>query len=198
MNLYHLYGLFFFLSINLNVFGQHQEDQIYGAVDRFVAQPSAKALEDLTKTEADFWRNPKPKTKDELLAIVVLNCNKAYYENQFGQTQNAISSYEKAWQIFQKHKLGDYDIIEFCLKPLGNLYTFLGDYDNAENTIKQYFFIVNTSKNYPDAQKQKFAAILNLSNVYQSLGKISSAIEILEKYAENGAFVKFSKRYFME
>lgn len=180
MNLYHLYGLFFFLSINLNVFGQHQEDQIYGAVDRFVAQPSAKALEDLTKTEADFWRNPKPKTKDELLAIVVLNCNKAYYENQFGQTQNAISSYEKAWQIFQKHKLGDYDIIEFCLKPLGNLYTFLGDYDNAENTIKQYFFIVNTSKNYPDAQKQKFAAILNLSNVYQSLGKISSAIEILE------------------
>ena len=114
------------------------------------------------------------------MAIVVLNCNKAYYENQFGQTQNAISSYEKAWQIYQKHKLSNYDIIEFCLKPLGNLYTVLGDYDSAENTIKQYFFIVNTSKNYPDAQKQKFAAILNLSNVYQSSGKISLAIELLE------------------
>ncbi|GAA6768104.1 hypothetical protein AAFH68_40560 [Flavobacterium sp. CGRL1] len=179
MNLYNLYGLIF-LFLTLNAFGQNQEDKIYHAIDVFTAHPSAKAIQDLSNTEADFWRNPKPKTKDELLAVVVLNCNKAYYENQFGQTQNAISSYEKAWQIYQKQKLSNYDIIEFCLKPLGNLYTVLGDYDSAENTIKQYYFIVNTSKNYPDAQNQKFAAILNLSNVYQSSGKISSAIEVLE------------------
>lgn len=162
------------------LFGQHQEDKIYNSIDVFVANPSAKALQNLTNTETEFWRNPKPKTKDELLAIVVLNCNKAYYENQFSQTEKAISSYEKAWQIYQKNKLSNYDIIEFCLKPLGNLYTVLGDYDSAENTIKQYFFIINTSKNYPDAEKQKFAAILNLSNVYQSSGKISLAIDLLE------------------
>ncbi|UUF15809.1 MULTISPECIES: CHAT domain-containing protein [Flavobacterium] len=179
MNLYNLYGLIF-LFLTLNVSGQNQEDKIYNAVDGFVTHPSAKALQNLNAAEADFWRNSKPKTKDEFLAIVVLNCNKAYYENQFGQTQNAISSYEKAWQIYQKQKLSNYDIIEFCLKPLGNLYTVLGDYDSAENTIKRYFFIVNTSKSYPDAQKQKFAAILNLSNVYQSSGKISLAIELLE------------------
>ncbi|MBF4515087.1 CHAT domain-containing protein [Flavobacterium sp. ANB] len=182
MNLYNLYGLIF-LFFSLNLSGQKivsEEDKIYNAIDVFVAHPSAKALQNLRNTEADFWRNPKPKTKDELLAIVVLNCNKAYYENQFGQTQNAISSYEKAWQIYQKKNLDNYDIIEFCLKPLGNLYTVLGDYDSAENTIKQYFFIINTSKNYPDVQKQKFAAILNLSNVYQSSGKISQAIELLE------------------
>ncbi|SHG17522.1 CHAT domain-containing protein [Flavobacterium frigidimaris] len=170
--------LLFFSTLILS--GQHQEDKIYNAVDVFVANPSAKALENLTNLEIDFWKNPKLKTKDGLLAIVVLNCNKAYYENQFGQTDKAIASYEKAWQIYQKNKLGDYDIIEFCLKPLGNLYTVLGDYDNAENTIKQYFFIVNTSKKYANALKQKFAAILNLSNVYQSSGKISLAIELLE------------------
>lgn len=170
--------LLFFSTLILS--GQHQEDKIYNAVDVFVAHPSAKALENLSSLEIDFWKNPKLKTKDELLAIVVLNCNKAYYENQFGQTDKAIASYEKAWQIYQKNKLGDYDIIEFCLKPLGNLYTVLGDYDNAENTIKQYFFIVNTSKKYANAPKQKFAAILNLSNVYQSSGKISLAIELLE------------------
>ena len=180
MNLYHLYGLIF-LFINLNVLGQNQEDKIYDAIDVFVAHPSTKMLQKLSKTETDFWRNPHPKTKDELLAIVVLNCNKAYYENQFGQSQKALSSYEKAWQIYQKHKLNNYDIIEYCLKPLGNLYTVLGDYDSAENTIKQYFFIVNTTQNYPEVQKQKFAAILNLSNVYQSSGKISSAIGLLEK-----------------
>ncbi|CAM3574872.1 CHAT domain-containing protein [Flavobacterium chungbukense] len=180
MNLHHLYG-FIFLFLSLNVFGQSQEDKIYNAVDGFIANPSAKALQNLRNIESDFWKSARPKTKDELLAIVVLNCNKAYYENQFGQTQNAISSYEKAWQIYQKNKLTDYDIIEFCLKPLGNLYTILGDYDSAENTIKQYFFIVNTYKNYPEAQKQKFAAILNLSNVYQSSGKVSLAMELLEK-----------------
>ncbi|MFH6965738.1 CHAT domain-containing protein [Flavobacterium sp. FlaQc-28] len=179
MNLYRLFGLIF-LFINLTVFGQNQEDKIYNAVDSFTAHPSVKAIQDFSNVEAAFWKNPNPKTKDELLAIVVLNCNKGYYENLFGLTQNAVSSYEKAWQVFQKHKLGNYDIIEFCLKPLGNLYTVLGDYDSAENTIKQYYFIANTSKIYPDAQKQKFAAILNLSNVYQGSGKIFMAIELLE------------------
>lgn len=174
------YILFFSTLISFGQQSVSEEDKIYNAVDIFVANPSAKAIENLNQIEAAFWKNPKPKTKDELLAIVVLNCNKAYYENQFGQTEKAISSYEKAWQIYQKNKLSNYDIIEYCLKPLGNLYTVLGDYDSAENTIKQYFFIVNTAKNYPDAQKQKFAAILNLSNVYQSFGKISLAIELLE------------------
>ncbi|QSW91067.1 CHAT domain-containing protein [Flavobacterium endoglycinae] len=179
MHLHRLSG-FIFLFLSLAVFGQSQEDKIYHAVDVFTAHPSAKALQNLSNAEADFWKSQKPKTKDELLAIVVLNCNKGYYENQFGQVQNAVSSYEKAWQIYQKNKLGDYDIIEYCLKPLGNLYTVLGDYDSAENTIKQYYFIINTSKNYPDTAAQKFAVILNLSNVYQSSGKIASAIEILE------------------
>ena len=175
MNLYRLYGLIFFL-LNLNVFGQNHEDKIYNAIDIFVSNPSAKALQNLTNAENTFWRNPKSKTKDELLSIVVLNCNKAYYENQFGQTQNALLTYEKAWQTYQKYKLKDYDIIEYCLKPLGNLYTIVGDYDSAENTIKQYYFIAETEKN----QSQKIAAILNLSNVYQSSGKISMAIELLE------------------
>ncbi|WP_202701625.1 CHAT domain-containing protein [Flavobacterium sp. UGB4466] len=171
--------IFFFSTLFL--FGQNQEDQIYTAIDSFIANPSPKTLQDLTNTESVFWKNPKSKTKDELLAIVVLNCNKAYYENQFGKAEKAVASYEKAWQIYQKNKLSDYDIIEYCLKPLGNLYTVLGDYDSAENTIKQYFFIVNTTPNYPDAQKQKFAAILNLSNVYQSSGKFNPAIDLLEQ-----------------
>ena len=110
---------------------------------------------------------------------MVLNCNKGYYENLFGLTQNAVSSYEKAWQIYQKQKLSNYDIIEFCLKPLGNLYTVLGDYDSAENTIKQYFFIVNRSKNYPDAQKQKFAGAV----------KLNSAVEIFRLKTNAGAMI---------
>lgn len=146
MKLYQLYILSF-LFLSLNIFGQNQENKIYNAVDRFTANPSAEALENLRNIENDFWKSAKPKTKDELLAIVILNCNKAYYENQFGQNLDAIKSYEKAWMIYQKNKLKNYDIIEFCLKPLGNLYTVLGDYENAENTIKQYYFIASQQKN---------------------------------------------------
>lgn len=168
------------IVINLTVFGQNsltQEDKIYDAVDAFVAKPNVGNLNFLNTVESNFWKNPKPKSKNELLAIVVLNCNKAYYENKFGKTNQAISSYEKAWQIYQKNKLSNYDITEFCLKPLGNLYTIMGDYDNAENTIKQYYFIANLEKN----QSQKIAAILNLSNVYQNTGKVNQAIDLLEK-----------------
>ncbi|MEL1241194.1 CHAT domain-containing protein [Flavobacterium flavipallidum] len=156
---------------------QSLEDKIYNAVDSFVAQPSAENLKSLNITEINFWKNPKPKTKDELLAIVILNCNKAYYENQLNQLQSAISSYEKAWKTYQKYKLNNYDIVEFCLKPLGNLYTIIGDYDNAENTIKQYYYIATQQKN----QAQQYAAVLNLSNAYQNSGKIDLAIDLLEK-----------------
>jgi CHAT domain-containing protein len=174
-------NLFFLLIvINLNVFGQNPltpEDKIYNAVDAYSANPTVEGLQNLDQTETDFWGNSKPKTKNELLAIVVLNCNKAYYENLFGRTHQAISSYEKGWQIYQKNKLSNYDITEYCLKPLGNLYTIMGDYDNAENTIKQYYFIAETEKN----QAQKIAAILNLSNVYQNTGRVNEAIDLLEK-----------------
>ncbi|WP_294960041.1 CHAT domain-containing protein [uncultured Flavobacterium sp.] len=176
MKLYQLYILSF-LFLSLNIFGQNQENKIYNAVDRFTANPSAEALENLRNIENDFWKSAKPKTKDELLAIVILNCNKAYYENQFGQNLDAIKSYEKAWMIYQKNKLKNYDIIEFCLKPLGNLYTVLGDYENAENTIKQYYFIASQQKN----KSQKTAAILNLSNVYQNTGNVYKAIDLIEK-----------------
>ncbi|MBX9808234.1 MAG: CHAT domain-containing protein, partial [Flavobacteriaceae bacterium] len=53
----------------------------------------------------------------------------------------------------------------------------IGDYDNAENTIKQYYFIANAEKD----QYKKIAAILNLSNVYQNTGRINEAIDLLEK-----------------
>ncbi|GGA65878.1 tetratricopeptide repeat domain protein [Flavobacterium palustre] len=155
------------------------EDKIYNTVDAFVANPneeSLKKLESFSKNISTLTKN-----KNELLALVVLHCNKAYYENQFNQLQKAVSSYETAWKTYQKYHLKDYDIVEFCLKPLGNLYTIIGDYDNAENTIKQYYYIATQQKN----QQQQYAAVLNLSNVYQNSGRINEAIDLLEKTIRN-------------
>ena len=170
-------NLLFILLLTQLAFPQSQasglEQKIYNSVDAFVANPSPEALGKLVDLEKTFH----PKSKSELLAFVILKCNKAYYENQFGQTQNAIKSYETAWQLYQKNKLSNYDITESCLKPLGNLYTIIGDYDNAENVIKQYYFIANAESNQPN----KFASILNLSSVYYASGKQDEAVNLLEK-----------------
>lgn len=167
--------LFFFLLFQF-AFSQSNttlENKIYEAVEVFVANPTIESLKKIEIAEKSFV----VKSNAEKLALVILNCNKAFYQNQFGQTQKAISSYEKAWRLYEKNKLSNYDIVEFCLKPLGNIYTIVGDYDNAENTIKQYFYIASITKN----SEQKAAAILNLSNVYQNTGKIDEAIILLEK-----------------
>jgi CHAT domain-containing protein len=64
---------------------------------------------------------------------------------------------------------------------LGNLYTILGDYDNAENTIKHYYFLATKAKN----QANIIAAIINLSTAYQSSGRPALAIELIEKTLKN-------------
>lgn len=171
--------IFLCLLVSLNVFGQKkhtQEEITYDAIDYFVANPSLEGINNLNTIETNFWKNQDKKSKEGLLSIVILNCNKAYFENEFGKTNQAIISYEKAWKTYQTYQLADYDIIEYCLKPLGNLYTIMGDYDNAENTIKHYYFIANIEKN----ESKKIAALLNLSNVYQSSGRNTLAIDLLE------------------
>ncbi|REG96369.1 CHAT domain-containing protein [Flavobacterium aquicola] len=171
-------SIFLYLFTIINLYGQKKlpEDLTYDAIDYFVASPSLEGIKKLNSVETLFWKSQDKKTKEGLLSIVVLNCNKGYYENKFGRTNQAIASYEKAWKTYQTYQLTDYDIIEYCLKPLGNLYTIIGDYTNAENTIKHYYFIANVQKNEP----QKIAAILNLSNTYQNSGRITEAIDLIE------------------
>ena len=169
---------FLVLFIVYNVaFGQIKssvlEDKIYASLDFFVANPTLQNLNKLDKETLQF----KPKSKSEFLAIVLLNCNKGYYENQLGFTKNAIVSYEKAWKIFQEKALTNYDITQNCLLKLSNLYTIIGDLDNAENTIKQYYYIANATNDLDI----KYAAVLNLSNVYQISGRKKNAIQLIEK-----------------
>lgn len=172
-------SILFYLFTIVSLYGQkqQQEEITYNAIDYFVANPSLEGIKTLNTVETLFWKNQDKKTKEGLLSIVVLNCNKGYFENKFGKTNQAIASYEKAWKTYQDYLLTDYDIVEYCLKPLGNLYTIIGDYNNAENTIKHYYFIANTQKN----ESQKISAILNLSNVYQNSGRINEAIDLIKK-----------------
>ncbi len=182
--MYKLLLLFLFTTVSFSQ-SNSLEDKIYTSIDAFVAHPNEESLQRLET----FEKNISPKSKSEFLALVILNCNKAYYQNQFGNVQKAIKSYEKAWQLFQKNELENYTIVESCLQPLGNLYTIIGDYDSAENTIKQYFYIANIEDN----EQQKYAAVLNLSNVYQNTGRVNEAITLLEKTVKRDKLTSIQK-----
>lgn len=174
--------LLFFVQLAFAQKNTSSEAEIYAALDAFIADPTLSGIKKLELAEQYFWKNPKSKSKNEKLSIVILNCNKAFYQKQFGQYFEAIHSYEKALSLFQKNQLSDYDIIEYCLKPLGNLYTMTGDYTSAENTIKHYLYLA--VKN--DDLQQKISAIINLAAVYKSIGKNDEAIILLENaYATN-------------
>ncbi|WP_435263951.1 CHAT domain-containing protein [Tenacibaculum sp. nBUS_03] len=155
------------------IFGQQLEDSIYSSIDKFVVNKTNKTLKILLEEEAEF--EVSVKTSSEKLALVVLQCNLAYHLKETNQIKQAIGIYEKAWVSYSKNRLSTYDIIEYCLKPLGNLYIKLNDYTNAENIIKQYVFLAKTL----GIQKQEIAGGINLSKLYQSIEKHKSVVTLI-------------------
>ena len=169
--LFLLFSNVFFSQKSLN-----WETQLYASTDVLVAHPNEVHVQKTKTIEQQFYHSTLPKKKEDYLALVILLCNRGYVQRQLGATQEATESYETAWKSFEAKKLDRYDIVEFCLKPLGNLYLHAGEYTLAENTIKQYYFIAEQQKN----EDHLLSAILNLSVVYQNTGQQQRAIKILE------------------
>jgi hypothetical protein len=184
-----LYFILLFTSIS---FSQTLEDQIYDAVDTFVANPNKKYLETLNGKENEF--STKVKSFNEQLALVILYCNKGSFEMKTNLEKNAITSYEKAWKLFDKNKLSNYDIVEYCLKPLGTLYTKSGNFTLAENIIKKYIFIAEKEKN----QATIISGYINLSIVYKSIGKYQTAIDLLQRISKNKAISSIQNKRIKE
>ncbi len=119
-------------------------------------------------------------TKTDQLAWVIINCNMGYYYNQFGNKPTAILYYEKAWKTYYENSLDDYDIIENCLQPLGNMYIQIGDLPKAESTITNYLYLAEQSQNTPKI----ISGFTNLSIAYHNQGNYPKAIEVLTKGLE--------------
>ncbi|MBT1686156.1 CHAT domain-containing protein [Dawidia soli] len=88
-----------------------------------------------------------------------------------------ISAYEKASHLFTVHALTDFDIIEYCLKPLGNNYSMLGDYTSAANIVKGYLYLAGQQGN----DEQRISAYINLSIIYHDTGQYQQAIQLLQQ-----------------
>ncbi len=161
-----------------SIFSQDLENEIYEATEVFNNTKTEAALNVLDQEISDF--NSKINTKDEHFAFINLLLNKAYYLDNKNRQQKAIVTYEEAWTKYKKEKIAaifQFDIIEYCLIPLGILYHKTNDYTNAENIIKHYIFLAEKEQN--DAHR--ISGAINLSNLYQKLGKHQLAIDIASK-----------------
>ncbi len=166
------FSIYFICGIS---YAQNLEEAIYTAAETFISNQNEVSLKLLTQQETSFKTHVK--TKDEQLALVFLQCNKGYYLDQTSKLKESISTFEDAltrYNIYELSKLSDFDIIESCLIPLGNLYTKTGDFTNAVSTINQYIFLAEKSRN----TKHKISGAINLAKLYQTIGKHEIVLKI--------------------
>ncbi len=163
---------FFFLFCIGNIVAQQQPlDIIYSNLDVFLERPSQENLNNLE----NFINSVSATDKEVQLAKTIAYCNIGYVNTQNGFLQKAIEVYEKAKQLYFSENLSDYDIIEYCLKPLGNLYIKSQALSEAENTIKHYIVYAKET----GQKQQEISGILNLSVLYHNRGEFEKAKNIL-------------------
>lgn len=173
--------ILFFLCFG-SVFSQSLEDRIYDATDAFNNTKSAEALISLDDNISIF--ESELSTTDDYFAFVYLLVNKAHYLKTINKKAEAINSYEKAWQLYNKKvsSVYQFNIVEYCLMPLGVLYNRIGDHISAENIIKTYIAIAEKNNN----NTQRVSGAVNLSRLYQTIGRHQLAIDI----ANHGLTIK--------
>jgi CHAT domain-containing protein len=135
---------------------------------------------------ATVWRQPNgEKEKTSYLDFVL---NSAYHLQQLGQIPASTRWYEQGLNFLQTAKLPSYDGIEFVLKPLGNNYVRLGDFDKAIGV--QQMAIDAAQQNNP----QLLAALqANLAITYWSFQQYDTALRIANKALDYTQFDQSSK-----
>lgn len=131
-------SLFCKASVNEDLEKLRKKDNLIDWIDlriTYAIKDPQKNLDFLLDSEKQLWR--KPQNAEEQTAWLYLLINEAYYLLNSSNITQSINKYEEAYDYFLKHQL-NIDVEEFILKPLGNNYTRIGDYERA-------VFILNKS-----------------------------------------------------
>ncbi|WP_456377941.1 CHAT domain-containing protein [Lutibacter sp.] len=148
-------------------------EYIYVHLDEFSKNPSIENLSIFESVQSNLWRASN--TKKESTALLYFQVNYAFQLKQFGFINQSILQYEKAYAVYKNNKLASYNIIEFCLKPLANNYTRLGDVDRAEDILK----ITIDKAQKENNTAQIIAGYSNLAIVYRTKGAYKNAVTYL-------------------
>ena len=104
------------------------EQWLYARIDYVDAAPFER-INFLMATQQAAWRSYT--TYDERVAWFNLLILQGYYQLQTGNILSSINAYETALAFYEAYPLPDADNISYVLKPLGNNYTRLADYNTA-------------------------------------------------------------------
>lgn len=131
-------------------------DWLYLQMD-YAAELPAERLPLLAGLGKRAWRLPRNET--EHAAWLDMLTYQGYYQMFTGNILPSIAAYENAYRYYNEHNITETDILEYILKPLGNNYTRLGDYERA-GFIQQQGLAIARKQNDP---QQIAAAYSNLA-----------------------------------
>lgn len=124
-----------------------------------------------------IWREPR--TDPENVSWFYLLIFMGYYELQQGDILQSTDIYERAYRLVQhSDAIHDNEILEYLIKPLGNNYTRLGDYERAFFIQKEGLRLAGNLKD----PMQEAAALANMSTTARWNGRPEAAL----KYAGEG------------
>jgi len=152
------------------------EEYLYTYFDKYI---KTKDFNFLIKGIDSTWR--KTKNNNEKIALLHLKINIGYYYFNEGNISKSVKSYENALLYYQTNNIKNYEIIKYCLKPLANNYSRLGDYQRAKSLYKYTLETALKTNN----QKALIGTYLNLSILFQSTNNNKEAIALLEKALKN-------------
>jgi CHAT domain-containing protein len=136
----------------------------------FIAENPQQRLAFSMDTQKKLWRNPK--SYDEHYIFLDLLSSQGYDQLLNGNILGSISSYEAALTYYYKHKVVDYEIAEFIVKPLSNNYTRLGDFESALNLQQRALnFLIKTH----DKPNNIATHYCNMAISYHSMGNYAAA-----------------------
>ena len=132
-----------------------------------------KVLDTLTKLPIF----KKPKNKNDTIAVLGLYVSLAKYQIKVSQYALARKNYEIALGKYEAYGINnkEYNIAEYCLKPLANIYTRYGDNDKSKNLINQ---AINLAKSINDRPYRIAGHYDNLGTCYWNEGNNEKAIEL--------------------
>lgn len=136
------------------------------------ANNTINAIDLLTKCIAEKWRDPN--TEKEAVLLGWIYVNRAYlYDQKQGDYLAAKKDYLSALEWFEKYDFQDFYVGCYLIQPLGNIYTRLGENEQAIGMLDEFQRICR-NENQLDA----------LMNSYNDLGRAFMNKEAYEEAVE--------------